>query len=379
MNTNTKSVLPTYRSLHVLSRLLLGSPENASYLGSPISQGASDTGDLKSELLNLSREGFDDLLELAHLNHVVIRGMEAFLALVKSAGDTARAEWATTALEAEKGRIANALAFLEDICQSFNDRGYDVSVIKSLDHWPDLGSDLDLYSSATPDRICGLMKRRFEAEVAPRSWGDRLACKWNFSVPGLPELVEIHVGRLGQTGEQVAIASSLMKRTRTIAVGGRTFRVTSKSDRLLISTLQRMYRHFYFRLCDIVDSASLVETEGVDFEDLRTAATLAGIWEGVATYLAIVSDYVKSYRGWGIELPKFVLQAARFGGDAVYYSRGFIRVPIMPQSAKLYGSQLVGVLRKRELHNGARLSLLPWLATAAVVGQKITGSDKGIW
>ena len=51
----------------------------------------------------------------------------------------------------------------------------------------------------------------------------------------------------------------------------------------------------------------------------------------------------------------------------------------MPQSAALYGSQLTGLLRKGELQNTARLSLLPWLATAAVVGQKITGSDKGIW
>jgi hypothetical protein len=41
--------------------------------------------------------------------------------------------------------------------------------------------------------------------------------------------------------------------------------------------------------------------------------------------------------------------------------------------------QLTGLLRKRELHNSARLGLLPWLATAAMVGQKITGSDKGIW
>jgi hypothetical protein len=379
MNTNTKSTLPTYKSLHVLSRLLLEVPKNASHLGSSISHTSSETSDLKSELLNLPREGFDDLVELANLNHVVVRGVQAFLAVAQSAGDTVRTGWATTALGAENARITNALAFLEEICHSFNDGGYDVSVIKSLDHWPDLGSDLDLYSSATPDSICDLMRRRFEAGIAPRSWGDRLACKWNFSIPGLPELVEIHVGRLGQTGEQVAIASSLMKRTRTIAFGGRSFRVASKSDRLLISTLQRMYRHFYFRLCDIVDSAALVETERVDFEDLLATATHAGIWEGVATYLAIVSDYVKSYRGWGIELPKFVLQAARFGGDAVYYSKGFIRVPIMPQSAKLYGSQLVGVLRKRELHNGARLSLLPWLATVAVVGQKITGSDKGIW
>ena len=81
----------------------------------------------------------------------------------------------------------------------------------------------------------------------------------------------------------------------------------------------------------------------------------------------------------GIELPQFVLDAARFGGDQVFYRKEFIRVPIMPQSAKLYGSQLAGLLKKREVQNGARLSLLPWLATAALVGQKITGSDKGIW
>jgi len=88
---------------------------------------------------------------------------------------------------------------------------------------------------------------------------------------------------------------------------------------------------------------------------------------------------VKSYRGSGIDLPDFVLEAARFGGDQVYFAKGFLRIPIMPQSARLYGSQLAGVIGRGELHNGARLSLLPWLATAAVVGQRITGSDKGIW
>ena len=30
----------------------------------------------------------------------------------------------------------------------------------------------------------------------------------------------------------------------------------------MISTLQRMYRHFYFRLCDIVDTAALSDLEG---------------------------------------------------------------------------------------------------------------------
>jgi hypothetical protein len=356
----------------LLSRLLLV-PEN----GDPSSAWMRE--ELREDIVSLSREHFDDLLTLADLNHVVMRGMAVLLDLVRVADDQVRAQWALDALAAEQERISNAIPFLHDICRAFEEHGHAVTVIKSLDHWPDLGSDLDLYTDAKPEDVIKLMTRRFNAGVSARSWGDRLACKWNFEIPGLAESVEIHVGRLGQTGEQSTIASSLMRRTRIVEVAGRSFRVASKSDRLLISTLQRMYRHFYFRLCDIVDSAALVENGGVDFNDLHDAASRADIWEGTATYLVIVSDYVRKYRGRGIDLPKLVTSSARFGGDATFYARGFIRVPIMPQSAKLYGSQLAGILKKRELHNGARLSLLPWLATAAVVGMKLTGSDKGIW
>ena len=337
------------------------------------------TGGLRSELLSMSRPEFEDMLTLAQLNHVAMRGLGVFEKTARSAGDSERAGWAQVGLDVEGSRIDTAMLFLDEICSAFETHGYGVSVIKSLDHWPDLGSDLDLYTDASPEQVCGLMQGAFDASIAARSWGDRLACKWNFEIPGLPESVEVHVGRLGQTGEQVSIASSLLMRTRQIKAGEHSFRVTSVSDRLLISVLQRMYRHFYFRLCDIVDSAQLVETGAIDYEDLYNAATRADIWKGTATYLAIVSDYVKSYRGTGLELPQAVKEAAQFGGSEVYYARGFIRVPILPQSARLYTSQLAGVLGKGKLHNGARLSLLPWLATAAVVGQKLTGSDKGIW
>jgi hypothetical protein len=334
---------------------------------------------LRSEIIGISREEFDDLVELANLNHVVVRGFEVALKILRDAQDGTRVEWAEAALAEERARTSNALPHLHAICSAFQEEGLDVTVIKSLDHWPDLGSDLDLYSNATPEQVIGLMKRRFQAELDARSWGDRLARKWNFLIPGLPESVEIHVGRLGQTGEQITMAERLMGRTRLVRIEDYTFRVTSASDRLMISTLQRMYRHFYFRLCDVVDSAALVESGAVDFQDLRNAANASGIWEGVATYLVIVSDYVKQYRGTGIELPRFVRDASRFGGQEIFFRKDFLRVPIMPQSAGLYGTQLSGLVRKGELHSSARLGLLPWLATAAAVGQKITGSDKGIW
>jgi len=363
---------PSHSSLTLLSRLMLRSTERDS--GALLEQ-----AELKRDLLSLDQDAFSELVALAHSHHVDVRGLQIILSLICEEKNAPQMTWAEDALSTERARIANAVAFLHEICGKFQEYRYDVTVIKSLDHWPDLGSDLDLYTNADVDQVANLMQASFGATFAPRSWGDRLAHKWNFLIPGLPEPVEVHAGRLGQTGEQLIIASSLVSRARRMHIGGYEFQVTSISDRLMISTLQRMYRHFNFRLCDIVDTAALADGGAIDYAQLCSLASSAGIWEGMATYLQIVSDYAKIYRGTGLDLPVFVTSAARFGGKEVFYNRGYLRVPIMPQSAKLYGSQLACVLGRGELETGARLSLLPWLATVAAAKQKLTGSDKGIW
>jgi len=355
----------------LLSRLLLSSK--------PYPASTNRAGVLDSEIANISKQDFDQLVALANSNHVIVRGMDIFATTMEARGDQVRTQWAAEARAAELARIQNAIPFLHSIRAALEQEGHEATVIKSLDHWPDLGSDLDLYTNADPTNVADLMGRQFRATLASRSWGDRLAHKWNFLIPGLQEAVEIHFGRLGQTGEQMVLASFIALRAREVQIGGYSFRVPAISDRLMISTLQRMYRHFYFRLCDIVDSATLIEGEAIDYDDLQRAAMAAGIWEGVATYLVIVSDYINQYRGTGLNLPEAVRSTARFGGEKVYYAREFLRVPILPHSAGLYRSQLTGLLRRRELQSSVRLGLLPWLATAAAVGQKITGSDKGIW
>jgi len=363
---------PSLKSLTLLSRMLL--QPHGGYSTASLERAA-----LKRELLSLGPDEFREALALAHTHHVDVRWLEVVLSLTRDERDAAQTAWAGGALACERARIENAVFFLHEICARFQECRYDVTVIKSLDHWPDLGSDLDLYTNVAVEDVTKLFRTSFSASIAPRSWGDRLANKWNFVIPGLPEPVEVHAGRLGQTGEQLVIASSLAGRARQVRFGSYQFQISSISDRLMISTLQRMYRHFNFRLCDIVDTAAVADAGGIDYEQLRLLAVRAGIWKGMATYLRIVSDYVKGYRGTGLDLPEFVTNAARFGGKEVFYSRGFLRVPIMPQSARLYGSQLACVLGRGELEIGARLSLLPWLATAAVAKQRLTGSDKGIW
>src|SRR5262249_16512037 len=155
--------------------------------------------------------------------------------------------------------------------------------------------------------------------------------------------------------------------------------VPGVEEQIIISTLQRMYRHFYIRLCDIVNIAALMDVRTIDYMYLESLATPAGLWDGLATYLAIISEYVQKYRGYAPPLPCSVAGVARFGEDKVAYRHNFLRIPIFPEAARLYAREWSSLIVNGELQNTLRLSVLPGLAMAALVAAKITGSDKGIW
>src|SRR5689334_7634893 len=134
---------------------------------------------------SLNAKEREDILSLANSHHVVIRALVPIADHAAHTGNAELARWAADALETERSRIANALAWLEKICNGLEAAGCPTTVMKSLDHWPDLGNDLDLYSTADEQQIVAQMTQRFQAHIEPRSWGDRLANKWNFAIPGL--------------------------------------------------------------------------------------------------------------------------------------------------------------------------------------------------
>jgi hypothetical protein len=374
--------------LALLSHLLLGSRGNDLLSGASALPDRAE--DISAIISTFSSQDFDELWSLANSHHVIARTFPGLHRVLVASGsaDSDRARWVDQAIVKEQARIQHALSFLSPICEALKEVG-DVIVIKSLDHWPDLGNDLDLYSNAEPSDIVAVMAKRFKAQSDERSWGDRLANKRNFIVPGLPELVEVHISRLGQTGEQVAITKSLVSRSSIVRFDGpdfggqgsvgQSFRVPAPEDRIIISTLQRMYRHFYLRLCDVADNARLVDAGVVDYPYLKNLAQSAGLWDGLATYLVTVAGYVKVYRGTDLPLPPLVTDAAHFGNELVYFKRKFLRIPIFPQAARFYASEWKRLLLNGDLQSTLRLSLLPPLAAAAALEMKMTGSDKGIW
>ena len=329
------------------------------------------------EIFQMSEERFAELVKLADTHHVTVRALQVIEKAAAEQQKTAVQQWCEQAREAEILRITNAVQWLRIIVDALQDSGCQVSVIKSLDHWPDLGSDLDLYTSGAPERVIQVMQQKLKAEMEGRSWGDKLAGKWNFQVPGLGELVEIHVRYLGQTGEQKALAERVIERRVSKQVNGMDFPIPAPEERIMISTLQRMYRHFYFRLCDMADVAALLGTGTLNFSELRRGAELGGIWPGVASFLVIVSNYVNSFGG-SVSLPREVVEQATAADLQVQFRGNFLRVPMKP-AAGLYGSQLLSAGRHGDLRAISRLPLLPPLAVSALVAFRLTGSDKGVW
>src|SRR5215510_16182523 len=327
----------------------------------------------------LKQAGLADFLEQAQTQRVLRRILEVLSVSLPRAKHDYSMEMVNVALSQEKQRATGVTAFLQAIVDNFEQRGHPVMVMKTLDHWPDTGSDLDLLLSAPDEVVANIFQNDFSAQQEPQSWGDRLASKYNFRIPGLGELVEVHVGCLGQTGEQKNLANCLLARRVYEDFGRNSLPVPMPEDRIVIATLQRMYRHFYIRLTDIVNIFGLLASGRIHFDQLQSVAAIGAIWPGVATLLVIVRQHGLSYGGSAPELPEIVCDAAQFGARQTYLGRKFVRVPILPEAAKLFVRQWAGNVRKHDFKAMMRISLLPLLAIAAFLSFRLTGDDKGVW
>jgi hypothetical protein len=344
-----------------------------------LSLGSYDDAEaLIHELAETDTEARRKLLSLADSHHVVVRAIEPLSRIARERKNVEMAKWCDAALSQEQTKISDSLKFLADICQKLENAGIQITVMKSLDHWPDIGNDLDLYTPGNQQEVSRTLLQFFEAQIKQRTWGDRLARKCNFSVQGLRKSVEVHHGCLGQTGEHISLANRFYTRRVSHQIADYTFMVPAPEERIIAATLQRMYRHLYIRACDIVNTHSILESGDLDFAELRYAADLGGIWPGVATYLRIVTEFVRKFRGIAYNLNQQILASSQFGIDDIFVRGIWLRVPVR-HAIRLYSKQICNMATRRDLHGVLRLSLLPPLASAARLSYLLTGNPSGIW
>ena len=346
------------------------------------SESSPQIEDALVRLQRMSQKEWSDFLRFAELQRVYLRTLQLLEKWSVEGRVRLRsvdAKGLDDMMRDEERKIAHALATLDKVVRALELTGHSPLVIKTLDHLPDIGSDLDLFIAATEADTVRVMRSELRAEVQPQSWGDRLAHKWNFRIPGLTRLVEIHVGCLGQTGEQDALPAHLERTSVMQSVGHLRFRVPAPEEQVTLATLQRMYRHFYIRFTDLLNLTGLVRAGRLDFAQLRASAERWSIWPGVATLLKITSDCNERAGVGLLTLPEFVIRSSRFGAEVTYVGEQFLRLPMVPQGSQLFLQQLVATGAARRFRAAARLSLLPMLAAAAFVNLRVTGDDKGIW
>lgn len=310
---------------------------------------------LQADLEYLSRlldEGPGDLLALCQQNLIVLRSLAALEANGVSLGGEATA-WQ----EKERSRIEQGLATIEKIGGHFDRADLPFMVIKTGDHFPDQGHDIDLLlkdGGATAERI---MRDELGASPLDRSVSEVLSAKSNWRCG--PTTVEMHVGRLGQVGEHRRLAEELFSHPQQARIGPLDAWVPSAEGRMILAMLQRIYRHFNFRICDVINVASLVEDKTLNWENLWRLCRESGIGYGVGLGIAMVADRLSSL---GDDLP---LPA---GGPIprpcpfpISFRRGYYRFSLRGVVPGVFARQVGGSVRQGAILQSSRLAFLGFL------------------
>lgn len=327
----------------------------------------------------LDKKGREEFFRLADAHHVIIRALEPLQGQAREIGNGELVSTIQSQLDREHDRIGKALTHLDRVCARIKAAGCEVTVIKTLDHWPDFGSDLDLFTAGDEGRLVHVLQNELRARHCMRTLGDRIAHKRSFAVPGLAERVELHVNRLGPVGEHIKLAKRFITRSQPANFNEFTFQIPAPEERVIAGTLQRMYRNLYVRICDVFNTACLIENKMLNYVDLREAAEEASVWPGVATFLTLAVDYVKKSRGDRLELPDSVFASSHFRADRTMVRGEFFRFPVLPYGLGLYIRQLRQTAHSGNIPGTARLSLVPPLASMGALAGAVTGNSGRVW
>jgi hypothetical protein len=301
-----------------------------------------------------------ELLDLCQQNLIILRT----LAALEARGVSLEGE-AAARQEKERERIEQGLATIGSIAQQFERADVPFMVIKTGDHFPDQGHDIDLLLGDGGAKAECLLRDELGASPLERSVSEVLSAKSNWRCG--PTTIEMHVGRLGQVGEHRQLAEEIFSQRQRARIGSLEAMVPSAEGRMILAMLQRIYRHFNFRICDLVNVSGLVEDETLSWETLWRLCRLGGIDYGVGLGIAMVADQL-SRLDEKLALPDSgpIPQPCP---HPISFRRGYYRFSLRGVVPGVFARQLGGSVRQGAILQSSRLAILGFLM--AFVGLNI--------
>ena len=309
----------------------------------------------------LGDDDWDELLGVARRNFVLVRLSDRLGELGVRPPDTFG-----EAAGRERRRAAAMLDIVGRVGRACEGRGVAHIFAKSFQHYPDMGGDIDLFVLSRSRAVDAEVLRGAEAEPAPADFRGRMSGVTAYRVGGGAFTLEIYHGRVGALGEHGALVGQLLSNAGRARVGGREFLVPSPEDLLVLHGMQRVYRHGFIRLCDVLSTASLVGRERIDWDYVLRTSEQLGTLYGLGSYLTYVEQIYQETLGRAL-LPS-ALRArltadncgrGRFEGGVFVFPRGRV-------AGRVYLGKVRAAVRAGNWDGVSRLSLMPLVAASSL-------------
>jgi hypothetical protein len=295
-----------------------------------------------------------DFANMARKNVISIRTYER----LKEFGIEANAEF-TDIVQSEKDRIGRTMELikiLDGICRR---EGIGRLFLKSFQHFPDMGNDIDLLVMDYSDRFDKVVEKEAGFRPMPGNIMNFISGKSDIMCESYPSPIEVHHGRIGHLGEHLHYPRELMSNCMYFEVDGIPIPIPSSEDQLLIHTLQRMYYHFYIRISDLIGSIKLVKTEGLNWDRIIGTSDKINIRNGLSAYLSYLDE--AHLRAFGSTVvPKDVsriLNVGRYRG--LTFTKGYYKYPLISVASRVYISKITKGAITGDLAGAFRSALMP--------------------
>lgn len=303
-----------------------------------------------------------ELLRVARRNFVLVR----LAARLEGLGVRAPAFFEGAA-EEERRRASLMFGVVSSLSRACEERGVEHLFAKSFQHYPDMGGDIDLFVASRSAAVDEAVLAGTPAEPVAGDFRGRMSGVTTYRVGGGGFALEIYHGRLGALGEHGALVGQLIRNAERAATGGGEFLVPAAEDLLVLHGMQRVYRHGFIRLCDVLSAAALVGRERLDWDYVLRTSEQLGTLYGLGSYLTYVGQIYRE--ALGRELLPAGLRArltagscgrGRFRGGVFVFPRGRV-------AGRIYLGKVRAAVRAGNWDGVSRLSLMPLVAASALM------------
>ncbi|MGI9108044.1 MAG: nucleotidyltransferase family protein [Pyrinomonadaceae bacterium] len=305
---------------------------------------------------------WDEMLRAARRNFVLVR----LSARLRELGLLTPTRFEKAAAD-ERRRAELMFGVIRQVSRACEKRGVAHIFAKSFQHYPDMGSDIDLFVASRSPAVDEIILDGTPAAAVGRDLRSRMSGVAAYRVGNGGEFVlEIHRGRIGFIGEQGALINQFIGNGGRAEVGGSEFLLPSTEDLLILHGMQRVYRHGFIRLCDVLSTTSLVNRSDLNWDYVfRTSARLGTLYglRSYMTYLGQIHREILRRELLPPELKKML--AAGSCGRGKFRSGVFV-FPRARVASRIYLGKVRAALRARNWDGVSRLSLMPFVAAATL-------------